>query len=167
MFNHSGDVFIPMIALLVNVVSQVIGFRFFLKSGLLVSIFLGFIAGFFVFAFFDLFRRNSAAVFLVHLLTYGSFGYCYFHFINLGETARRIRILRELKSSPDGLSLDELLKNYNAQEIIERRLRRLINNGQLKVRNDRYYIGKPAMLGMAKILVGLKYLLLGKRSGFD
>ena len=28
-------------------------------------------------------------------------GYCYFHFVNLGETARRVRIVRELWQSED------------------------------------------------------------------
>ena len=91
----------------------------------------------------------------------------YFHFINLGETARRIRILRELHEPPDGLTLDGLLARYNAQEIIERRISRLIETHQIVLRDGRYFIGKPFVLWMARSLVVLKFILLGKHSEFD
>lgn len=93
--------------------------------------------------------------------------YCYFVFINLGETARRIRILKEVLDAPEGLSLEEILRRYNANEIIERRLQRLLVNGQIIIRDDKYYIGKPLMLWMAKIVVAFKFILLGKKSEFD
>ena len=167
MFNQPLDVFIPIIALLANIAGQVLLFRFFFRSKLLISIFIAFFLGFFIFFCFDFFNKRSFSVFLVHLLTYGSFSYCYFHFINLGETARRIRILRELRDSSNGLSLSEILKNYNANEIIDCRLSRLIKSQQVIFKNNRYYIGRPMMYLIARILVALKYLLLGKGSEFD
>ena len=167
MFNQPLDVFFPIIALLTNIAGQVLLFRFFFRSKMLVSIFIAFFLGFFVFSCFDFFEKKPFAVFLIHLLTYGSLSYCYFHFINLGETARRIRILRELKNSSNGLTLNEIFKNYSSEEIIERRFSRLIGSQQVIFKNNRYYIGRPMMYLIARILAALKYLLLGKRSEFD
>jgi hypothetical protein len=81
----------------------------------------------------------------------------------LGETARRVRILRELWESQDGLSVDELLMRYNASEIFGIRLQRMISNEQIQLRNGRYYIGKPVMLYMAKAIVMMKLILLKRR----
>jgi hypothetical protein len=99
--------------------------------------------------------------------TYSALGYCYFHFINLGETARRIRILRELYDSKNGLSKDEILSKYNAHQIISKRIERLVNNGQIIFKDGRYYIGHPMMLLIAKIIVMMKCMVLGKKSEFD
>ena len=93
-------------------------------------------------------------------------GYCYFNYINLGETARRIRILREIYDSKEGLSMEEILKRYNAKEIIERRIKRLLKNRQIIYKDGKYYIGKPIMLVIAKIIVIMKVILLGKKSEF-
>lgn len=166
---------IPLAAFGFNALSQILLFRTFRKLGLLNSVFLGFICGFFVlcgldYYVIDLFSdrpNGSIASFFVYLLTYVSFSYCYFHFINLGETARRIRILRELYEAPIGLSLDEILACYNAKEIISRRVSRLIQTHQIVLKGGRYYIGKPFVLWMARGLVALKSLLLGKNSEFD
>lgn len=165
---------IPIFGLAINVLSQMISFRILPERGLLNSVFLGFFSGFFILFIFEFYiflqqfalTKESAAILIVHLVTYMSLGYCYLHFINLGETARRIRILRELFDAPDGLSLDEILRRYNAQEIIERRLQRLLKNSQIIVKNDIYYIGKPIMLWMARIVVAFKFILLDKKSEF-
>ena len=98
-----------------------------------------------------------------NFFTYLSLGYCYFHFINLGETARRIRILRELYDSKQGLSEKEILEKYNAEEIVVRRINRLMSNGQILYRDDRYYINSPIMLLISKIIIVLKLLFLGKK----
>ena len=102
-----------------------------------------------------------------NLIIYCSLGYCYFHFINLGITARRIRILRELYTSPGGLTLSELLQRYNAGNMITARLERLLNSGQIVLRDNRYHIGRPVMLFMSRSIVAMKLLILGKRSEFD
>ena len=90
--------------------------------------------------------------------------YCYFHFVNLGETARRIRILTELWESGDGLSRNEILERYDASHIVNVRLQRMINKKQIIVENGRYYIGKPIMLYMARAIVMMKLVLLRRRS---
>jgi predicted transcriptional regulator len=104
---------------------------------------------------------------IINIASYSALGYCYFHFVNLGETARRIRLLSELNESKNGLSVDEILQRYNAKEIIENRLSRLLKSGQVIHKDNRYYIGKPVMLFMSKMIVLAKLFILGKSSEFD
>jgi len=157
----------PIVGLFVNVLVQVLSFRFFRHLGLLKSIFLGFGTGFFVLLLLSLILSQQLVTSIfVQGLTYIALSYSYFNFINLGQTSRRIRILREFKSAPDGLSEEELLERYNSKEIIERRIERLLISKQIIIKNNNYYIGNPVMLLAAKFLVVLKIILLGKRSEF-
>jgi len=175
MLNNYLIVFIPVVGLLINVLIQIGSFRAFPKLGLLTSVLLGFTVGFLGAFLLEGYLctvqlmelKDSIAIFIINIVAYFSLAYCYFHFINLGETARRIRILRELKEAPQGLSLNEILNRYNAREIIERRISRLIQTGQIKLKNEKFYIGKPLVLVMAKFIVVSKIILLGKKSEFD
>lgn len=175
MFQNSLQVLSPIIGLFINVSFQVVSFRYISNLALLKSVFLGFTVGLlciFMLEFYALFTLSISSkdflyILIVNFITYSSLGYCYFHFINLGETARRIRILRELYDSKDGLSTKEILERYNAKDIVEIRIKRLVNNGQIIYKKDRYYVGMPIMLLMAKIIVTMKQIVLGKRSEFD
>ena len=165
----------PIIGLTINVLVQILSFRYISNIRLLKSVFLGFAIGFlsgFVLGFYVSFTlsttaKDSIAIFITNLIVYSALGYCYFHFLNLGETARRIRILREIHDSKEGLSMDEILEKYNAKEIVERRINRLINNNQVIYKEGRYYVGSPIMILIAKIIVTMKLILLGKKSKFE
>ncbi len=175
MFYSYLQVINPVFGLAVNILVQLISFRFILKSGLLKTVFLGFFAGFlyllliesYIFFVMPVSFMDFLMILLANAITYASLGYCYFHFINLGETARRIRILGEIYDSKDGLSLEEILQRYNAKEIVEKRISRLLNNDQVILKNGRYYIGNPIILMINRIIVAMKLMLLGKRSEFD
>lgn len=166
--------FTPLIGLLFNVFAQLIGFRY-IKLFLLKSLILGFVIGLvFVFGagFYGCFAAaqpsgDFVALLIVNSLTYSALGYCYAHFINLGEGARRIRIIRELYKSETGLSMDELLNIYDGRQMIENRINRLMSGGQIVLRNDRYFIGKPHMLLISRIILLMKLIILGKRSEFE
>jgi hypothetical protein len=56
--------------------------------------------------------------------------YIGFHLDNMAETARRIRILRELDEAPRGLSREAILAAYSPREVFELRIRRLKLAGQ-------------------------------------
>jgi hypothetical protein len=101
-------------------------------------------------------------------LTYLSLVYWYvFGFFNLGESARRIRLLVELRAAgKQGLTLAEVLTAYNARMIVDARVDRLLAGGQMVERDGRYFIGKPVMLYGAKALVLLKLVFLGAPSEF-
>lgn len=161
------NVFSPIIGLAVNAVSSICIFRYSRKVSLLKSLFIAFGLGISIlliidfWAFFNGCLASLSNIF-VNIITYSALSYCYFHFVNLGETARRVRILRELYDSKEGLSMKEILERYNAKEIIEIRMKRLINNGQVVVRNGRYYIGGGAVLFMARVIDAMKSMLLRK-----
>ena len=154
----------PLCGLLTNIITQLSGCRYARKWGLLQSVFSGFFCGFVIVliieAVYYLATKPSSVELTgqtaVSIMTYIALGYCYFHFINLGETARRIRIVRELRESDNGLSMDELLERYNASEIINVRLERMMRNKQIVLRDGRYYIGRPIMLYIAKVIVMMK-----------
>jgi hypothetical protein len=69
--------------------------------------------------------------------------------------------------SNNGLSGKEILERYNAKEIIEKRLSRLLKSRQIIHKNRKYYIGNPIMLFAASIIIFLKLFILGRRSEFD
>lgn len=105
---------------------------------------------------------------LAWLSTYLLLAYCYvIGFFNLGESARRIRLLIELEQAgPRGLSLEEILTVYNARMIVTLRTERLMTGGQIVERDGRYVLRSPVMLRAAKALTLLKVVLLGARSEF-
>jgi hypothetical protein len=102
------------------------------------------------------------------LLAYLALAYFYvFGFYNVGESARRLRLLVELQAAaPRGLTLAELLTVYNARMIVEARLARMVAGGQLVERDGRYAVGRPLMLTIAKAFAALKILFLGGPSEF-
>lgn len=165
----------PILGLLVNTLVQILTCRLIKSVGLLKSVVGGFVIGFatvmacgiawYLTAMPDVMELMGQSA--LNLLTYVALGYCYFHFINLGETARRIRILRELQESENGLTLEGILERYNAFSIINVRLQRMISNKQIVLQEGRYYIGNPVMLYMAKILILLKWILLRRRSELE
>ncbi len=168
-------ILIPIIGLILNVSIQVLGFRGMPRLTLLKSVAVGFLSGFMsviMFEYYVVFSlptspQDILSGFITNLLIYTALGYCYFHFINLGETARRIRLLRELYDAPEGFSLEEILERYNAKHIGDMRIRRLIHNNQIIEQDGRYYIGSPVMLFIAKSITILKFIILGKMSEFD
>lgn len=165
------QVFSSIICLGVNAIFQILLCRYFPGYGLLKSLVLGFVVGFISLLLLNYFMftenlSNFASGIPPSIISYTAFGYCYFHFVNLGETARRIRILRELYESENGLTMQEILERYNAKQIIDARLSRLLNTGQIVTKGGRYFAGKPLMLIASKAIILLKLLVLGKKSEF-
>ena len=160
--------FAPVIALSVNVLSQVACFRTLRARGLLRSLFAGFGAGLpavIILTLAVLHRHpisalDAAALILLNLLTYGALAYGFFHFVNLGETARRVRLLRELVEAGGELSEEDLLRRYNAQDIVRLRLDRLKANQQLVTRNGRHVIARPTVLAISRLILAMKRLVL-------
>ena len=65
---------------------------------------------------------------LTNAAIYLSFSYVYFHWNNMGETARRIRLVIELQRASQGLTRAEIVARYSHREIIDRRLGRLLES---------------------------------------
>jgi hypothetical protein len=100
---------------------------------------------------------------LVDLATYACAAYVLFHFNNMGETARRVRLARELAAAPDGLAESELVARYGAREMLDRRLARLVAAGQIRLAGDRLTIANPSVLWMARAVGLAKRNVLGAR----
>ena len=102
----------------------------------------------------------------VWFTTYTLLIYCYvIGFFNLGESARRIRLLIELHGAGErGMTLAEILSRYSARTIVEVRLRRMVAGGQIRERAGAYFIATPVMLTAARLLTWLKLAYLGARS---
>lgn len=91
------------------------------------------------------------------------FCYVFFHFNNMGETARRIRLLRELATAARPLSFQELVARYGPAEIAERRLSRLVGAGQVRLVDGRYVLADQAVHVMARLVNIAHWLVFGRR----
>jgi len=136
------------------------------------SLITGFFCGFVSVLFFEFHFWNlkyyslsdSIALSLVNIVSYLCLSFCYLCFIQLGVSALRIRLLQELYNSSKGLTMDELLGRYNSKHIIDYRVKRLINNGQIIIKRDRYYAKMSITLIMAMILEVFRFIILGNKS---
>lgn len=162
MFNEALRFAIPLVGLFLNSVSQVITFRAQRRKSLLSSVLSGFLAGTAGLFFLEMFLGDKADIAAGNALTYILLSYGYFHFLNLGETSRRIRLSREIAESAGGLARAEILARYSTDEIIRRRLGRLMESGQIVSKDGRFYINSLVMLSAAKIIAGLRFVLLGR-----
>lgn len=86
------------------------------------------------------------------------FSYAYFHFFNMSETARRIRILLESSRSPVLIKSD-LDRTYTGEGMVKIRLERLVALGELKREGDRYYPGRGLLIIPALVICGFHKFL--------
>ena len=163
-------VLLPIVAFAVNVSVHILVFRFRLVKSMLKAIVAGFAVGL-LFLWIALAglawtapgEASYVVYFTLGTLTYGLLGYNYFHFTNLGETARRIRILREFVEH-GSMSAKELLTHYNSAEIIRVRLGRLVRSSQIEIaQSGAMRIKDRSVLRMANMMVMLKCILLAKK----
>jgi hypothetical protein len=97
---------------------------------------------------------------------YAGFGFGYFSFLNLNQASLRVRIMKELLAEGGSLALADLLERYNAGQILEARLARLVEGGQLEARPGCYASGtRGDFLRLARLLDALKLLVTGRRTG--
>lgn len=165
----------PLAAVGVNVVMQVILVRARRGGHFLRSIIEGFFIGAFAFgaieAFLVAWRGASGDSLITSLLvnapTYAALSYCYFAVVNLGQTSIRIRIYSELATAPDGISIQEIEGIYDEGALMEMRLQRLLESGDIIEREGRYFIGRKKLLLVANIIFAAKHILLGKKSEFE
>lgn len=92
-------------------------------------------------------------------VVYACIAYSYFHLFNMSETARRIRILRELHAA-GSLTAQEISRLYSGASVLEARFDRLLATGQLELRADRF-VGAGRLLYTAACLVRAWRVVLG------
>ena len=165
-------IFLPFLSLCLNILLQITAYKYLVKNRLLKSEYFGFACGglvllIFEFIVYQKFPKDGFFLLSADLIIYGCLSYGYFTFVNMGETARRIRLLRELYESCGGLTKEQVLGAYSAENIVNQRLERLLNNHQIVLRDGRYYAGKPLMLFISKAILFMKLLVFGKASEFN
>lgn len=87
-------------------------------------------------------------------LVFNGIAYAYFHFFNMSETARRIRMLLQIRwAGPSGLRIRELERQYSQKDMIEARLDRLVRMNQLTLAPDgRYRVAGNTLLWAGRIM---------------
>ena len=164
-----------VLGLALNVLAQLVACRWAKQLSLMRSVYLGFVAGLLGLALLEgLYvlavpqsRADALSRAALNVATYFALGYGYFIFVTLGETGRRIRIVRELHDAGRPLTQQEIVARYNAQSIVNVRIERLLGTGQIAFRDGRYYLRKRTVLTIARMVVLMKQLVLGKRSEFE
>lgn len=165
---------LPAVGLLANVVFQTAWVRLRRQTSVLRSVYAGFLFGAALICGLEPGARGAPATaaelaggLLVNLVIYGLLSYDYFHFINLGVTGRRVRLVRELYEAPEGLTLEEILDRYNAKEMVQNRLGRLMRSGQVVLEDGRYRLGSPVMAYISRVILAMKKIVLGRGSEFE
>ena len=93
------------------------------------------------------------------LLVFNAFSYAYFHFFNMSETARRIRML--ILIFKKGITtLDKLQENYSSDQMVTARLNRLLQMQEISTDNKGvYHISSKYFLKLAYFFNWLRYVI--------
>jgi hypothetical protein len=99
--------------------------------------------------------------FLYSLILFNSYSYSYFHFFNLSETGRRIKILQLIEEN-NGCTNGPGC-NYSPEEMVELRLKRLTQMSQIQANcKEQYVVVGKTLLFVGKILRITSFLIVGK-----
>jgi hypothetical protein len=83
------------------------------------------------------------------IIVYNCLAYSYFHFFNMSETARRVRLLIRLKLKPGAWSE----KDHDPETMVQNRLARLVGLKQLALNPDgRYFIRGSFFLRVSRLI---------------
>jgi len=105
--------------------------------------------------------NNNFLAIVYGFIVYNLLGYSYFHVFNISETARRIKILTEIKKN-GALSQEELTKYYESDFMVKIRLQRLTELNQIKKIGEKYFIkGRILLFGAIMVNFLKKVLNLG------
>lgn len=113
---------------------------------------------------------DISALLLDHVLVdwpcYGALAFCFFAFIQLGQSSVRVRVISELLRRADGLQREELERDYSRDAMLEMRLERLVVSGDLKEKEGRYFGGRQRFIVAARGVFALKRALLRRETEF-
>jgi len=157
-----------------NVAVQIVLFRSSCGTHFMRSILLGFLSGLAVLALLEIARISLAGLspltfstaLLVDAPIYAGLSYCYYNFVQLGQTSIRIRLYSEIAGRPGGLAAGDIALLYNEEALMKVRIQRLLESGDVVERDGRYFIGRRRLVPVAAIIFAAKRLLLGRESEF-
>jgi hypothetical protein len=136
-------------------------FHLFLKVTLIKSLLIGFIFGITFVIWVGGTELSPVEVSSNSLLFFGLW-YGYFHFVNIGESSLRLRILAEINGKAGGHErVANLYKLYNADEIVRTRIERMKADGQIILKDGRYFLGKRRFILVIHLFEILKSIVMG------
>lgn len=166
-------IFAPLAALTVNVVAQIIVFRLRRGRQFLQSVVLGFGLGLMALISAQaIFPPGATALnawstaLLVNVPIYGALSYCFFNFANLGQSSIRVRIYARIANQASGVSATDLAADYNEASLMKMRLQRLVEGGDVVLRDGRYLLGRQRFVPIAHSIFAIKRFVLKKASEF-
>ena|SRR5437764_244539 len=164
----------PIAALAVNVLGQIVVFRLQHGRHFLRSIAFGFFLGGAALLIAQCIWPPDPSpieawskALLVNLPCYAALSYCFFNFANLGQSSIRVRIYAKVAARSGGVSVLEIAREYNEAMLLEMRLQRLVESGDLALRDGRYFLGRKRFVPIARVIFWIKRLILGKVSEFE
>lgn len=110
-----------------------------------------FLLWWFIFRIGELTKTEMISSLFYSFIALCSSGYIYFHVFNTSETARRIRILHEI-SDFGSLSCPEIRELYDHDDIIDVRLKRLLDLKQLTTDGKHYYLSGHVLYWAARAI---------------
>ncbi len=95
-------------------------------------------------------------------LVFNSVAYSYFHFFNLSETGRRIRMLLQLLEGEHIGINDAGATTYSSHGMVSQRLVRLLQMGQVTTTRGQYMIKGRFLLRVARLVRSIGRLTTGR-----
>jgi hypothetical protein len=76
-------------------------------------------------------------------------------------------LYEDLQRAPNGLRLEEIHRTYNETAILQNRLQRLTEGGDLRETGGRWTVGRRRFVVIGAIIFTAKRWILGKHSEFE
>lgn len=157
---------IPLMATLVLIASHAVLCRLQSGSKTLISLCQSFLVGL-IFLLFMQWKSSLGPIkgdvlsyAIANLITYIGMGYCYYGLVNLGVSLR-IRILSKIGTSNTGKTYANLEKVFEPNNMMKRRLQRLLESSQVDYSNNIYYAKDAIIFKLAALNRAFKTFYLG------
>lgn len=158
---------LPFVFVMFNSLLQLFALRIALVK-YYISFLLGFLVGFLLLSFVEIifFSQNifNYSYFFLNYFNYFLMSFAYFCLLTTGKTSLRIRLLTEINLNKNGISLKSLYQKYNAKEITNTRISRLLSNKQIYIKNKKYFYKWSITLLIGIFLYCLKFIFFKKKS---
>ena len=151
---------------LLNILVHFICIRF-LVLRYFISIILGFLVGLSLQISYEIsfviVNKNYFFYSLNNIIIYFLLSFFYFAILSTSKTSIRLRILYEIEKNNGLLTQSDLIEKYNSKEIINIRIKRMIQNRQIISRNNKLFSTFSITLIIGVILDFIKLILFGNQ----
>jgi hypothetical protein len=106
---------------------------------------------------------DAVAAWFISLGAFVALAVCFWAFINLNITSLRIRVLRELLHDGN-TSFGAMAERYSTDEMLSRRLDRLLNGKQVRCDAGRYYLKSTAILMLVHLVDAARAVAIPARA---